>query len=203
MVKEHVQKLIDKYAPETGLLIDKESEELQDFLNDEFCVTYHIKGDMKYIRFILCNIHNDVAKLFLEEDKPFSIQQVLAEDENNQKNVVTIITQDDKFCSLNQCVSPADYPIFSLKLAKDNHLELNISMQKNIIDYYDLEMIKIFDDYFENLFEFIDERILEQANLINSIKNPLFLTTNPEIFFEEDKKETKPKKRRKSNGKSK
>ena len=203
MVKEHVQKLINKYAPETGLLIDKESENFQDFLNDEFFVTYHIKGDMKYLRFILFNIHNDVSEIFLKKEKPFTFKQILTEDENNQKNIVTIITQDDKFCSLNQCVSPADYPIFDLKLAKDNHLKLNISIQKNIINHHDLEMIKIFDEYFEDLFKNIDGRMLQQDTFINSMKNPIFLTTNPEIFFEEDKKETKPKKRRKDNGKSK
>jgi len=198
MVKKHVQEMIDKFAPETGLTIDKQSGTIEDFINDEFYAIYAIKGDMKYIRFILANIVEDVSYKMSKS----IFKSILTEDESGQQSVSIFVSQEGRFNPNNETFSPGEFPIFSMKILKDNYLEVRVLIQKNMISSYDVELIKSLDEYFHEILIEIDNRMNEQEKLIQEMRTPLFLTTNASLFFEEDKtkEEDKPKpKRRRSN----
>lgn len=187
-MKDSVKEMVKKYNPEHGLIINKRVNLIEDFLSNEIVISYDIKGEMKYIRFILANAINDLSKFII-------IENVILEDGKTQ---ITYIFQEEKFHSNNRTFNVGEFPILNLSMIKDNHLEMKILMQKNNLTELDKELIDMIDSYFYELILDINSRIIKQDICFEGIKKELTLTMHKENEVEEEIKPSKKKKESKN-----
>jgi len=156
-MKKHVERMIDKFNPTTGLKINKSGKFIgKDEENlDKLEVLYDFKGHVKYINHILLNFYDAIAiDHDSERDDEFAIQMTTDFDSaGNEIPVVMIINVDNKkFKDNNMVVMPRDYPHIEEVMITDNHLRFRVKMNRATICNSDIEIIERIDDVIKSRF---------------------------------------------------
>lgn len=169
---ESLQKMIDKYDPTTGINIRKSYVRHYD---DSLDISYDIKGDSKYISFLIDNFNELLVDLsnsrIFSDSKPrssnsvkdFYMTPISIKGENNIEQIYDAFWSENRF-NFDRPETIFNFPILSKGYVSENHIIVSISFKISVMNQSDVELLQIFDKVMNNISKEMLDRNLENIN---------------------------------------